>query len=129
MSRVLIPIARDMQAQRQHCIKLICTDVDGTLLNSNQQLTDGVIEAVQQAYNVGIPVRPRLIVTAGIATSLVDLHCNRHMHICCMFTDQRLWTVAFWTYGVAGADSTRGGAYNLGAATITYPQGQSLPIL
>lgn len=63
MFRVLIPIARDMQAQRQHCIKLICTDVDGTLLNSDQQLTDGVVDAVQQAYNLGIPVRPRLIVT------------------------------------------------------------------
>lgn len=37
-------------------IKLICTDVDGTLLNSEQELTEPVLEAITAANNMGIPV-------------------------------------------------------------------------
>jgi hydroxymethylpyrimidine pyrophosphatase-like HAD family hydrolase len=37
-------------------IKLICTDVDGTLLNSHQEMTSDVKEAVQLAATAGIPV-------------------------------------------------------------------------
>ena len=46
-----------MQGAPARAIKLICTDVDGTLLNSDQQLTEEVIEAVQAADDAGIAVR------------------------------------------------------------------------
>jgi len=47
-----------MQAQALQDIKLICTDVDGTLLNSQQQLTEVVAQTIQRAYvELGIPVR------------------------------------------------------------------------
>lgn len=48
----------DVQAQAGANIKLICTDVDGTLLNSKQHLTDGVVQAIQEAFHLGVPVRP-----------------------------------------------------------------------
>ena len=38
-------------------IKLIASDVDGTLLNHLQQLTPGVEAAVKQAAALGVPVR------------------------------------------------------------------------
>lgn len=37
-------------------IKLIATDVDGTLLNSRQELTDRTAHAVSTAAKLGIPV-------------------------------------------------------------------------
>jgi hydroxymethylpyrimidine pyrophosphatase-like HAD family hydrolase len=39
-----------------HDIKLIATDVDGTLLNSAQELTHGVEAAVNAARAAGVPV-------------------------------------------------------------------------
>lgn len=39
-------------------VQLIATDVDGTLLNSQQQLSPGVEAAVKQAAAAGVPVRP-----------------------------------------------------------------------
>eukprot|EP00983_Pelagomonas_calceolata_P046818 1140346-Pelagomonas_calceolata.AAC.2 len=44
-------------------ISLIATDVDGTLLNSKQELSPGVIEAVKAAAAVGVP----LVVATGKA--------------------------------------------------------------
>ncbi|KIZ03474.1 hypothetical protein MNEG_4483 [Monoraphidium neglectum] len=44
-------------------IKLIASDVDGTLVNSKQQLTPGVEAAVQRAHAAGVP----LIVATGKA--------------------------------------------------------------
>ena len=37
-------------------IKLIASDVDGTLLNSQQKLTDGTRSALKRAANAGIQV-------------------------------------------------------------------------
>ena len=37
-------------------IRLITSDVDGTLLNSKQELTAGVEHAVKLARSVGVPV-------------------------------------------------------------------------
>lgn len=37
-------------------IKLICTDVDGTLLTSMQELTEPVLAAITEANKKGIPV-------------------------------------------------------------------------
>lgn len=56
--RLVSKIPSYVQAQAGAKIKLICTDVDGTLLNSKQQLTDGVAQAIQDAYNLGVPVCP-----------------------------------------------------------------------
>ncbi|KAI8464194.1 MAG: HAD-like domain-containing protein [Monoraphidium minutum] len=44
-------------------IKIIASDVDGTLVNSKQQLTRGVEDAVQRAHAAGVP----LIVATGKA--------------------------------------------------------------
>ena len=38
-------------------IKLIATDVDGTLLNSKQELTPAVEQAIKKAADLGVPVR------------------------------------------------------------------------
>lgn len=38
-------------------IRLIATDVDGTLLNSQQQLNPAVEDAVRQARSLGVKVR------------------------------------------------------------------------
>lgn len=38
-------------------ISIIASDVDGTLLNSQQQLTPGVEAAVRAAADAGVPVR------------------------------------------------------------------------
>lgn len=38
-------------------IDIIASDIDGTLLNSKQELTEGVASAVQQAAKLGVPVR------------------------------------------------------------------------
>lgn len=52
------------QAALQHPeIDLIITDVDGTLLNSRQQLTPGVEAAVRAAADAGVP----LVVATGKA--------------------------------------------------------------
>lgn len=49
-------------------VQLIATDVDGTLLNSQQQLSPGVEAAVKQAAAAGVPVRSRWgQVAAGLA--------------------------------------------------------------
>lgn len=37
-------------------IKLIATDVDGTLLNSQQELTPAVEQAIKKAADLGVPV-------------------------------------------------------------------------
>ena len=37
-------------------IKLIATDVDGTLLNSKQELTPAVEQAIKKAADLGVPV-------------------------------------------------------------------------
>ena len=39
-------------------IKLIATDVDGTLLNSKQELTPAVEQAIKKAADLGVPVQP-----------------------------------------------------------------------
>lgn len=41
-----------------HAIKLIASDVDGTLLNHKQELTETVERAVQLARSVGVQVSP-----------------------------------------------------------------------
>eukprot|EP00892_Ulva_mutabilis_P006979 jgi/Ulvmu1/4653/UM002_0384.1 len=52
----LAPPTCSIRAESATNIKLICTDVDGTLLNSQQQLTDNVAQTIQQAYtDLGIP--------------------------------------------------------------------------
>lgn len=38
-------------------IKLIATDVDGTLLNSKQELTPAVEQAIKKAADLGVPVQ------------------------------------------------------------------------
>lgn len=43
--------------QQQQHISIIASDVDGTLLNSQQQLTPAVEAAVKQAAAAGVPVR------------------------------------------------------------------------
>jgi ABC-type sugar transport system substrate-binding protein len=43
------------QTQQQQ-ISIIASDVDGTLLNAQQQLTPGVEAAVKQAAEAGVPV-------------------------------------------------------------------------
>lgn len=40
----------------QKKVKLIVSDVDGTLLNSKQELTSGVLSAVTKAAAAGVPV-------------------------------------------------------------------------
>jgi hypothetical protein len=45
-----------IQQQQQQQISIIASDVDGTLLNSQQQLTPAVEAAVQQAADAGVPV-------------------------------------------------------------------------
>jgi haloacid dehalogenase-like hydrolase len=52
-----------VQAQ---AIKLICADVDGTLLNSKQEMTQAVKDAVQAADDAGIPVRLALSMYAEL---------------------------------------------------------------
>lgn len=37
-------------------IHLIATDVDGTLLNSKQELTPAVEQAIKKAADIGVPV-------------------------------------------------------------------------
>ena len=44
-------------------IKLIASDVDGTLLNSMQLLTPGVEAAIKAAGRIGVPVSHELIKT------------------------------------------------------------------
>jgi hypothetical protein len=61
--------AAGSQAQQQH-ISIIASDVDGTLLNSQQQLTPGVEAAVKQAAEAGVPVRHCLIVTFCFSLSM-----------------------------------------------------------
>jgi hypothetical protein len=53
----------DSSSSRTPVINVIASDVDGTLLNSQQQLTPGVEAAVRAAANAGVPVSslgPRL---------------------------------------------------------------------
>ena len=44
-------------AQHQPEVRLVATDVDGTLLSSDQQLLPRVQRAVQSAVEQGVPVR------------------------------------------------------------------------
>jgi len=44
-------------AQRQPEVRLVATDVDGTLLSSDQQLLPRVQSAVQRSVELGVPVR------------------------------------------------------------------------
>jgi hypothetical protein len=46
----------------QQQISIIASDVDGTLLNSQQQLTPGVEAAVKQAADAGVPVRANVLI-------------------------------------------------------------------
>lgn len=46
--------ARESSTQKN--IKLIVSDVDGTLLNSKQELTSGVQSALANALKAGVPV-------------------------------------------------------------------------
>lgn len=46
-------------------ISVIASDVDGTLLNSQQQLTPGVEAAVRAAAEAGVPVSARRRLGAG----------------------------------------------------------------
>jgi hypothetical protein len=54
-STALIPLCSHLQANKE--IKLICTDVDGTLLNSSQVLTERTKVAIKWAHDQGVPVR------------------------------------------------------------------------
>lgn len=45
-----------LAGQTAPAIRLITSDVDGTLLNSKQELTAGVENAVRLARSVGVPV-------------------------------------------------------------------------
>lgn len=47
-----------IQASAGHEIKLITSDVDGTLLDSQQRLTEKVQKAVRLSRSVGVPVSP-----------------------------------------------------------------------
>ena len=49
-------------------IKLIATDVDGTLLNSKQELTPAVEQAIKKAADLGVPV---------ILCLLNNVHCRK----------------------------------------------------
>lgn len=53
--RLLSPAAEDFAAG-QRSVELICTDVDGTLLDARQRLTPGVQRAVQAAAAAGVPL-------------------------------------------------------------------------
>jgi hypothetical protein len=46
-----------LQKDKAPDVKIICLDVDGTLLNSQQQLTSRVITAIETASACGIRVR------------------------------------------------------------------------
>ena len=51
------PTQQEQQQQHQPQVKLVATDVDGTLLSSQQQLLPRVQRAVQSAVELGVPVR------------------------------------------------------------------------
>jgi hypothetical protein len=52
-----LPQVADLVASGQRRIELICTDVDGTLMNSQNQLSPVVEQAVNAAAQAGVPVR------------------------------------------------------------------------
>ncbi|GAB4813524.1 hypothetical protein N2152v2_000570 [Parachlorella kessleri] len=54
-AQVPAPVA-DLVAAGERRISLICTDVDGTLMNSQNQLTPGVEQALNAAHEAGVPV-------------------------------------------------------------------------
>ena len=58
-------------AQRPR-IQLIATDVDGTLLNSKQELTPAVEQAIKKAADLGVPVRKT-------GSLLICKPCSVHM--------------------------------------------------
>ena len=49
--------------QHQPEVRLVATDVDGTLLSSDQQLLPRVQSAVQRSVELGVPVRPLVFCT------------------------------------------------------------------
>ena len=56
LQRRLRKAAMVLAGQTATDIRLITCDVDGTLLNSKQELTAGVENAVRLARSVGVPV-------------------------------------------------------------------------
>ncbi len=63
-AQVPAPVA-DLVAAGERRISLICTDVDGTLMNSQNQLTPGVEQALNAAHEAGVPVRRGSLPEAG----------------------------------------------------------------
>jgi len=71
-------------------IRIIASDVDGTLVNSQQQLTAGVEAAVQRAHAMGVPVRfsfrffagrdPPGGVDAPFTSTMLCTHRPHHHH-------------------------------------------------
>ena len=55
-------------------IKLICTDVDGTLLNSNNEMLESTKKAIRRASEAGIPVCCLDCLTAACAMRASALH-------------------------------------------------------
>lgn len=62
--------AAEQVASGQRRIELICSDVDGTLMNSRNQLSPAVEEAVNAAAAAGVPVRTRTRLGQGCAAWL-----------------------------------------------------------
>lgn len=63
-----MPAGVRCHAMQQHDIRLIVSDVDGTLLNHKQELTPGVEAAVKAAAALGVPVRARPRIQGGSPT-------------------------------------------------------------
>ena len=66
-------------------LELIISDVDGTLVNSKQQLTPGVRAAVAAAADAGVPL---VVATGGCCSVWLPWHraaspCQSIYHACC----------------------------------------------
>ena len=70
-------------------IRLIASDVDGTLLNSRQELTPGVERAVALANSVGVPVPTLRFLTtqqpAASACKLFNMGAHLGAQWCCVW--------------------------------------------
>lgn len=70
-------------AQSTPEIRLITSDVDGTLLNSKQELTAGVEHAVKMARSVGVPVSKAfrfLLVSRSLACTGSEIAILSRIH-------------------------------------------------
>lgn len=65
----------DQFASGERSVKLICTDVDGTLMNSRNQLSPAVEQALNSAHQAGVPV------SAGVPNQTSSCSTPRFINI------------------------------------------------